>query len=79
MGKYGSCCTEIDIWEANKISSAYTMHVRGATDCGDNGADRFKRAQGVTGDAPVGVAGDAPVGVAGDAPVGVAGDAPVIK
>merc|ERR1712187_647815 len=25
-GKYGSCCTEIDIWEANKISSAYTMH-----------------------------------------------------
>merc|ERR1711904_579965 len=25
-GKYGSCCTEIDIWEANKMSIAYTMH-----------------------------------------------------
>merc|ERR1711908_114535 len=25
-GKYGSCCTEIDIWEANKQSMAYTMH-----------------------------------------------------
>merc|ERR1712137_1336824 len=25
-GKYGSCCTEIDIWEANKHSSAFTMH-----------------------------------------------------
>lgn len=25
-GKYGSCCTEIDIWEANKMSMAYTMH-----------------------------------------------------
>merc|ERR1712048_740631 len=51
-GKYGSCCTEIDIWEANKISSAYTMHACDTpndeqyrcegTDCGDNGADRFK-------------------------------------
>merc|ERR1712157_690246 len=49
-GKYGSCCTEIDIWEANKISSAYTMHACSegvqqrcsGTDCGDNGADRFK-------------------------------------
>lgn len=26
-GKYGSCCTEMDIWEANSISSAYTPHV----------------------------------------------------
>jgi cellulose 1,4-beta-cellobiosidase len=26
MGKYGSCCAEFDIWEANKISSAYTSH-----------------------------------------------------
>merc|ERR1712160_46614 len=25
-GKYGSCCTEIDIWEANKMATAYTMH-----------------------------------------------------
>merc|ERR1712232_92913 len=49
-GKYGSCCTEIDVWEANKISSAYTMHACSegvqqrcsGTDCGDNGADRFK-------------------------------------
>merc|ERR1712176_1039256 len=49
-GKYGSCCTEIDIWEANKISTAYTMHactVDGQTrcdgiDCGDDPDDRFK-------------------------------------
>jgi len=49
-GKYGSCCTEIDIWEANQISTAYTMHACSGdgpsrcsgTDCGDNGADRFK-------------------------------------
>jgi cellulose 1,4-beta-cellobiosidase len=49
-GKYGSCCTEIDIWEANKISTAYTMHACSpgeqtrcsGTDCGDNGPDRFK-------------------------------------
>jgi len=49
-GKYGSCCTEIDIWEANKISTAYTMHPCdggeqtrcSGTDCGDNGPDRFK-------------------------------------
>ena len=25
-GEHGSCCTEIDIWEANKISTAFTMH-----------------------------------------------------
>merc|ERR1712147_159965 len=50
LGKYGSCCTEIDIWEANKMATAYTMHscdpgeqtrCDGA-DCGDNGEDRFK-------------------------------------
>merc|ERR1719230_2079757 len=49
-GKYGSCCTEIDIWEANKKSMAYTMHSCSVdsqtrcegTDCGDNGPDRFK-------------------------------------
>lgn len=26
VGKYGSCCMEMDIWEANKISQAYTLH-----------------------------------------------------
>jgi len=49
-GKYGSCCTEIDIWEANSISTAFTMHACATegqqrcdgTDCGDNGPDRFK-------------------------------------
>jgi cellulose 1,4-beta-cellobiosidase len=48
-GKYGSCCTEIDIWEANKMSMAYTMHSCSpgeqtrcdGADCGDNGEDRF--------------------------------------
>ncbi|KAG8962331.1 Exoglucanase 1 [Tulasnella sp. 419] len=25
-GKYGSCCSEMDIWEANSIASAYTPH-----------------------------------------------------
>jgi len=25
-GKYGSCCAEMDIWEANKISQAVTAH-----------------------------------------------------
>ena len=47
MGKYGSCCMEMDIWEANKESQAYTAHpcsVAEATrcdgqQCGD-GADR---------------------------------------
>jgi len=44
-GKYGSCCVELDIWEANSISTAYTMHSCSVTeatrcegiDCGDNG------------------------------------------
>jgi cellulose 1,4-beta-cellobiosidase len=50
-GKYGTCCTEIDLWEANKISTAFTMHSCSTpdnlqyrctgTDCGDNGEDRF--------------------------------------
>ncbi|KAF2792267.1 glycoside hydrolase family 7 protein, partial [Melanomma pulvis-pyrius CBS 109.77] len=42
-GKYGSCCHEMDLWEANSISAAYTPHVCSAngqvrcsgTDCGD--------------------------------------------
>ncbi|KDR74830.1 hypothetical protein GALMADRAFT_70232 [Galerina marginata CBS 339.88] len=25
-GKYGTCCNEMDIWEANSISAAYTPH-----------------------------------------------------
>jgi len=49
-GKYGTCCQEMDIWEANKMTSAYTPHVCSVneatrcsgTDCGDNGADRYK-------------------------------------
>ena len=43
-GKYGSCCAEFDIWEANKISSAFTNHPClhdgqkrcEGTECGDN-------------------------------------------
>ena len=26
MGKLGSCCAEMDIWEANKTAEAYTLH-----------------------------------------------------
>ena len=25
-GRYGTCCIEIDLWEANSISTAFTMH-----------------------------------------------------
>ena len=35
-GRYGTCCTEMDIWEANSISTAYTPHtcsVVGQTRC----------------------------------------------
>ncbi|KAG9246729.1 cellulase [Calycina marina] len=48
-GNYGSCCNELDIWEANTISTAFTPHpcsVSGGsyrctgTECGD-GADRY--------------------------------------
>ena len=43
-GCYGTCCNEMDIWESNSISTAYTSHVctiKGQTrcegiDCGDN-------------------------------------------
>lgn len=50
-GKYGSCCAEMDIWEANSQATAYTPHVCNitgsiactGTECGDNDAgDRFK-------------------------------------
>jgi len=44
LGKFGTCCTELDMWEANSISTAYTMHSCSVTeqtqcegkDCGDN-------------------------------------------
>jgi len=35
-GRYGTCCVEMDIWEANKVSEAYTPHVctvQGQTRC----------------------------------------------
>lgn len=38
-GDFGSCCSEMDIWEANKMSAAYTPHVcdtTGATKCTAN-------------------------------------------
>lgn len=46
VGHYGTCCTEMDIWESNKISQALTPHactVKGQTrcegkDCGDDSA-----------------------------------------
>ncbi|KAJ6559951.1 exocellulase [Mycena capillaripes] len=44
-GTFGTCCNEMDIWEANKNAAAYTPHVCtsngkcSGTDCGD-GADR---------------------------------------
>ncbi|KAK7511924.1 cellobiohydrolase I [Phyllosticta citriasiana] len=49
-GKYGACANEMDIWEANKISAAYTSHVcdekvKGiyrceGKECGDSPANR---------------------------------------
>lgn len=53
VGKYGTCCSELDIWEANKVSAAYTPHpctVAGQTRCsgvacGDDAAGQ--RYQGV--------------------------------
>lgn len=46
VGKWGSCCTEMDIWEANSRATAYTPHpcsVAGpyrcdGVECGDNSA-----------------------------------------
>jgi len=48
-GNYGSCCNEMDIWEANSISAAYTPHpcsVQGQTECtgaecGTTSANRY--------------------------------------
>lgn len=47
VGKYGACCAEMDIWEANSMATAYTPHTCGfegqvrceGTDCGDNASD----------------------------------------
>jgi len=47
-GLYGTCCSEMDIWEGNSVSSAYTPHVCtiqgqyrcNGTDCGD-GNERY--------------------------------------
>jgi cellulose 1,4-beta-cellobiosidase len=49
-GKYGTCCTEFDIWEANTMGMAYTAHACNNSEplrcegeqCGDNGPDRMK-------------------------------------
>jgi len=48
-GQYGTCCTEMDIWEANSMGSAYTPHpcsVSGqtrcmGTQCGDDPDNRY--------------------------------------
>jgi len=52
-GHYGSCCAEMDIWEANSMATAYTPHpctIEGqlkceGADCGDN--DKGERYKGV--------------------------------
>jgi cellulose 1,4-beta-cellobiosidase len=52
-GKYGSCCAEMDIWEANSMATAYTPHTCGiegllrceGIECGDN--DKGERYDGV--------------------------------
>merc|ERR1711885_28807 len=50
MGKNGICCAEMDIWEANSTSSAYTLHpcsnessfeCTDAVTCGDNPDHRY--------------------------------------
>lgn len=49
-GKWGTCCPEMDIWEANKISSAFTLHpcktpsqhkCTSPEECGDSPTHRF--------------------------------------
>jgi len=52
-GKYGACCAEMDIWEANSMATAYTPHTCSVEklyrcegiDCGDN--DKGQRYDGV--------------------------------
>ncbi len=53
IGHYGSCCPEMDIWEANQFDTAYTAHPCRensqyrceGTECGDN--DKGQRYSGV--------------------------------
>lgn len=58
IGKYGTCCAEMDIWEANSMATAYTPHPCAMDDqaqkaqlrcegsqCGDN--DKGERYNGV--------------------------------
>jgi len=58
IGKYGTCCAEMDIWEANSMATAYTPHPCNlgfggkdpqykceGIDCGDN--DKGQRYMGV--------------------------------
>ncbi|EGZ25463.1 putative glycosyl hydrolase family 7 protein [Phytophthora sojae] len=53
-GNYGSCCAEMDIWESNSISNAYTSHpcsvtsdaggsyrCESATECGTGTSNRY--------------------------------------
>jgi len=48
VGMYGTCCTEMDVWEANSMAEAYTPHVCSVTgqyrcsgtQCGD-GSNRY--------------------------------------
>jgi len=48
-GHYGTCCTEMDIWESNSVASAVTPHVCSVkgqtrcegTQCGDNPDHRY--------------------------------------
>jgi len=45
IGMYGTCCTEMDIWESNSMATAYTPHI-----CSVNGQTRCNGTQ--CGDAP---------------------------
>merc|ERR1712157_207006 len=47
-GKYGACCAEMDIWEANSMANAFTPHTCSTNklyrcsdpvECGDNDSD----------------------------------------
>ncbi|VDC00014.1 unnamed protein product [Peniophora sp. CBMAI 1063] len=48
-GTYGTCCTEMDIWEGNSMGEAYTPHVCSVTeqtactgdDCGNSSDNRY--------------------------------------
>eukprot|EP00438_Fugacium_kawagutii_P025437 Skav204282 [mRNA] locus=scaffold409:225873:227324:+ [translate_table: standard] len=48
IGKYGACCAEMDIWEANSRATAYTPHpcsisgtyICEGIECGDNAAEQ---------------------------------------